>query len=176
MLTRHWNPWADFEQLHREMDELFHSVGASPATRELTSGEGRQTPTGSLATRSPLGVARKGWDIEMPKVEVQETKKTVEVSVELPGVSEEDIELNLSPKGNVLHLKGERREESTEKDEEKGWYRSERHYGVIQRAVPLPAVVSMDGAKAKLKKGVLQVKLSKQKDAPEAKRIPVQAD
>lgn len=113
------------------------------------------------------------WSAFLPKVDLEETKRKVEVTIEVPGLSEKDLELTLSTAGDVLFVRGERKHESETKDEEKNWHRSERYHGVIQRSIQLPCAVSMEGSEAKLSKGVLRAILPKQEDSSEAKRISV---
>ena len=114
--------------------------------------------------RDPIGGA--------PRVDVEEGRKKVEVTIEVPGLSEEDIELTLPDSGDVLFLRGESRHESSD-EEETGAYRTERYYGLIQRSIPLPHPVVMEDAKAKLEKGVLRVVLRKREPGSETKRIHV---
>lgn len=128
----------------------------------------------SFLQMSPFGeMGGSFWGMELPKIDVEETKRRVEVTAEVPGLAEDDLELTLSPAGDVLLLRGERRHASETGEEATGRYRSERYYGVIQRSIALPCAVRMDGAEAKLKNGVLHVKLNKREDSPEAKRITV---
>ena len=91
-----------------------------------------------------------------------ETEAGIEVTVELPGLEEKDIEVSLSDE--ALTIKGEKKVER--KDEKKGYYISERSYGSVYRSIPLPAGVDSDKAEASFKNGVLTVKLPQR---PEAK-------
>lgn len=107
-----------------------------------------------------------------PSTDVTETDKSVNVSVELPGMTEEDIDISLS--GNTMTIRGEKKIEHEE--ERKGVYMSERHYGSFHRTVPLPAGVDPDKAEATYKNGVLTVSLPKTEEAlASIKRIPVKA-
>jgi HSP20 family protein len=105
-----------------------------------------------------------------PALDVSETKDAIVVKAEVPGMDAKDIELSLL--GDVLTLKGEKKQEKEEKDEH--YYRVERSYGAFARAVRLPA--SVDGSKvaASFKNGLLTVTLPK---APAAKgaTIPIKA-
>ena len=105
-----------------------------------------------------------------PSTDVTETDKSVSVSVELPGMSEKDIDISVSD--NAITIRGEKRIEHEE--ERKGVYMSERHYGSFYRTVPLPAGVDPDKAEATFKNGVLTVTLPKTDEAmASVKRIPV---
>jgi HSP20 family protein len=105
-----------------------------------------------------------------PKVDVTETKDTVTVKAELPGVEQPDIAVSL--RDNVLTIKGEKAAETEEKD--KRYHRVERSYGTFTRAMRLPADVDGSKASASFKDGVVTIILPK---APEAKgtTIPVKA-
>lgn len=92
-----------------------------------------------------------------PKIDFHETEKEFRLSAELPGMSEEDIELDLSQ--NVLTIKGEKKEERVEDD--KGWYRMERQYGSFSRSIPLPSEVESSAIEATMKNGVLRVLMPK---------------
>lgn len=92
------------------------------------------------------------------------------ISVELPGVSEEDI--HLSVEGGVVTVSGEK----TETREEKGetWYFSERQYGSFKRSFRLPEDADADKAEAHIKNGVLEVSVPRRKEnAAKSKRIEV---
>ena len=72
--------------------------------------------------------------------DVVETKDHVEVSIELPGMEMNDIEVSVSD--DMLTVKGEKKVERQE--EKKGYYLSERSYGSIYRTIPLPPGVDGD--------------------------------
>jgi len=101
-----------------------------------------------------------------------ETDKSVDVSIELPGMTEKDIDISLT--SDAMTIRGEKKIEHEE--ERKGVYMSERSYGSFYRTVPLPAGVDADKADAKFKNGVLTVSLPKTAEAQaKVKRIPVKA-
>lgn len=107
-----------------------------------------------------------------PSTDVTDTDNSVNVSIELPGMTEKDIDISLS--GNAMTIRGEKKIEHEE--ERKGVYMSERHYGSFYRTVPLPAGVDPEKAEAKFKNGVLTVILPKTEEAlANIKRIPVKA-
>ncbi len=107
-----------------------------------------------------------------PSTDVTETDKSVDVSVELPGMTEDDIDISLS--SNAITIRGEKKVEHEE--ERKGIYMSERAYGSFYRMVPLPVGVDPDKAEAKFKNGVLTVSLPKTAEAQaKIKHIPVKA-
>jgi HSP20 family protein len=106
----------------------------------------------------------------MPRVDVAEDDKAVTVKVELPGMSESDIDVSVSK--DALTLRGEKQEDKEEKG--KNFYRRERSYGSFSRTVPLPAGIDTDRVAAAFKKGVLTVTLPRtQPVAGATKKIPV---
>lgn len=110
----------------------------------------------------------------VPKVDVSETDKEVQVTADLPGIDEKDIEVTLSD--GVLTIKGERKAETEEKDEKKSFHRIERSYGLYQRSIALPAEVEEDKIKADFAKGVLTIKMLKSaKATSRVKKISVKA-
>ena len=94
-----------------------------------------------------------------PTVEVSETGKYVELSAELPGLSEEDIEITLSKDHDAIVMRGEKKFEEEKKD--KNFYRAERQYGSFQRVIALPSPVESDGIEATFKDGVLHMHMPK---------------
>jgi HSP20 family protein len=92
-----------------------------------------------------------------PNVEVTETDTEVVVRAEVPGLEAKDIDLSIT--GDVLTIKGERKEEKEEKEKE--YYRREVHYGSFSRSVQLPSSVDVESVKAECKKGILKVTLGK---------------
>jgi HSP20 family protein len=99
-----------------------------------------------------------------PAVGVTETKDELVLTAELPGMSEDDITIELE--NNVLTISGEKNEERTEGDEERRYHVWERSYGSFQRSFTLPRTVKADAISAHFDQGVLTVTLPK---APEAK-------
>jgi HSP20 family protein len=117
----------------------------------------------------PLGF---GFGEGTPRSDVVETDKGVEVTVELPGLEEKDIDVTLSD--DALTVKAERQVER--KDEKKGYYISERSYGSIFRSIPLPPGVDSDRAEASFRNGVLTVRLPQRPEAKaKVKKIEVKS-
>lgn len=104
-----------------------------------------------------------------PKVDVKESDGEVRVTAELPGVEEKDVEVSVS--GDMLTIKGEKKEEKEEKGEER--YRLERTYGSFRRTFALPCEVDSAKATATYKKGVLTITLPKAAAAKPKATIPV---
>jgi HSP20 family protein len=108
-----------------------------------------------------------------PRVNVTESDAKIEATVELPGLSEENIDLTLTRDGLVIE--GEKKAEKEE--EGKSYHRRERSYGYFRRTIPLPPnVVDQDKVEADFDRGVLTVTLPKREEAqPVARRIPVKS-
>jgi len=107
-----------------------------------------------------------------PSTDISETDTQIEVSVELPGVDEKDVDIALA--GDMLTIRGEKKAEKEDKKE--GYYFAERSYGSFSRAVPLPPGVDIDKASAVFKKGVLTVTVPKTPEAQaKVKKIEVKA-
>jgi HSP20 family protein len=153
--------WHPFESLHREIDRLFDDFGT-----------GFRWPFGrSLFPMAPSFRSQVKWST-MPAVDVVESEKAYEITAELPGMDEKNIEVKVAD--GVLTMKGERQEEKEEK--KKDYYLQERSFGSFQRSFELPESVDADKIEASFKKGVLTVKLPKQPEAQKpAKKIEVKA-
>lgn len=105
-----------------------------------------------------------------PRVDVAETDKEIEVTAELPGMDEKDVEVAIAR--DSLTIRGEKRHMREEKH--KDYHFSERSFGTIQRTIPLPAGVDTDKVEANFKNGVLTVKVPKvEGDKSEVKKIAV---
>jgi HSP20 family protein len=111
-------------------------------------------------------------DASGPRTDVAETEKALQVSVELPGIDQKEIDVSLTD--GALTIKGEKK---NARDENKnGYHLSERSYGSFYRSVPLPQGVDSDKAEAEFKNGVLTVTLPKTQEAlARVKKIDVKA-
>ena len=109
-----------------------------------------------------------GRTIWSPRIEVYERDGKLHVSADLPGLSKDDVHVEVLD--NQLTLEGERRSE--QRDERGGW--SERSYGRFFRSIPLPEGVNPDNASASFENGVLHVTLDAPKRAERrGKQIPI---
>lgn len=93
----------------------------------------------------------------MPRMDVSETDKTVEISAEVPGLETKDVQLNLAD--NVLTIRGVKKSEREEKD--KDYHLVERSFGSFARSVALPEGVKAEDVSAEIAKGVLKVTVRK---------------
>jgi len=148
------DPWQRFRNEFDTMFDRFAGVGM-PSLRRMFE----------LAPEAGLG-------INAPAVDITEDDKAYKIAAELPGLAEKDIEVSVT--GDILTLKGEKRQEKEEKD--KNWYVSERVYGSFQRAFELPQGIDRDKIAAEFTKGVLSITLPKSAEAQkQQKKIDVKA-
>jgi len=98
-----------------------------------------------------------------PTLDLGASDKEYTITVEVPGVSEKDIQLEIV--NDILTIRGEKKQEEEEK--KKDYYRLERSYGTFQRVLSLPEDVDQNGVKATFKKGVLTITLPR-KTLPES--------
>jgi len=105
----------------------------------------------------------------IPAVDIFETPEAVVLKAELPGITAQDISVEV--KDNILTLKGEKKFEKETKEE--NYHRMERSYGSFQRAFTLPETVQQEKAKAKFRDGILEIALPKVEDA-RPRRIKVE--
>lgn len=107
-----------------------------------------------------------------PTLDVRESDKGIEVTAELPGVDDKDIDLEIID--DIMTLKGEKKVEKEEKDEKSGMVMRERSYGAFSRTIRLPYAPDPAKVEAKFKKGVLKVTAPKPKDvAKKTKKIAI---
>ena len=128
-----WRPFGELGSLRREMDRLWDSFfGERPLAR--------------------------AWEREWaPSLDVSETKDNFVVKAEVPGIDAKDIDISLT--GDVLTIKGEKKQEKEEKEED--YHLVERSYGAFSRSIRLPAEVESTKIRASYKNGILRVTLPK---------------
>lgn len=146
-------PLTSISSLQREMNRMFNNIWSTP----------------SMASRIAPSTEAAFFH---PEVEMSETNGHIEVSAEIPGVTEKDIDLTLSPDGKTLALKGVKKLSKEKKD--KDYYYAERSYGEFRRTMTLPSPVNPDKVDAKFHNGVLEIKLTKVEDSSKGvKRIAI---
>ncbi|MGB8364124.1 MAG: Hsp20/alpha crystallin family protein [Rhizomicrobium sp.] len=154
-------PWYPFESLRREVDRLFE---------DFDGGFWRAPFRSSLFDLAPLGGAIAST--AAPAVDIAEKDGEYEITAELPGIDEKDIEVKFANGG--LTIRGEKK---VEKEESKKGYRlSERRYGAFERFFAVPEGIDEDKISAKFAKGVLTVTLPKTAEAQKhEKKIAIKA-
>jgi HSP20 family protein len=154
--------WHPFESLRREIDRLFDDFGV---------GFWQSPFRGSVFDLEPFRRRPIPWSAA-PAVDIAEKTDAYEVTAELPGMDEKNIEVKLV--NGSLTIKGEKKEEREEK--KKDYYLNERRFGSFERSFTVPEGVDADKIEATFQKGVLTVKLPKKPEAikPE-KKIEIKA-
>jgi HSP20 family protein len=139
-----WEPFRELSALQNEMSRWMGQLSGT-----VTPGNGQSST----------------W---LPSVDVWETEDELVLSFDVPGISEDDIAVELDD--NVLTVSG-RRERTTEHSNER-FYRFERRYGTFARSVTLPHGVQEDAIKADYQNGVLEIRVPKPEEQ-KPKRIKV---
>jgi len=145
--------------LHRDMDRWFDDAFKSFGMPSLASNLGFK----GLQDTQLANFYR-------PQIDVSGDDNCYQISLDVPGLDESNLSLEL--KDDVLIIKGEKEERSEDKD--KHYYRVERSYGSFQRTLALPDDAVADEIKANLEKGVLRLEIPRRETADkEVKQIPI---
>jgi len=136
-----------FLQLHRDMNRLFDDT--------LRDWGGSQSQIGG------------GQYSMMPRIDVHEQDNRLEVTAELPGVDQKDVELRLDD--DILTIRGEKRNERKDKQA----HITERSYGSFQRSIQLPFTPKADDIRADFRDGVLTVSIPRQEQQERSRRIEI---
>jgi len=144
-ITR-WDPFREVVSLQNRVNSLFH---------ELRDGDDPVTTAGFT-----------------PAVDIYEDPQKIVLKLEIPGIDQKDLDVRVE--NNTLTVKGERKFESEEK--EQNFHRIERRYGSFFRAFSLPNTVNTEDVAASYNAGVLKLELSKKAEAqPKQIQIKVAA-
>ena len=130
-----WDPFREVVALQNRVNSLF---------RDLNEGEGQVAATSFT-----------------PAVDIYEDAHKVVLKLEVPGIEEKDLDVRVE--NNTLTVKGERRFEAEEK--EQNFHRIERRYGSFFRAFTLPSTVDAEHVAASYTAGVLKLELAKKPEA-----------
>ena len=146
-VSRAWGSLLDgWQQLYQKASGAITRFAPGTAKEKGTDLESRETTRRSS-----------GWGVLA--AEVFDDKKNVVVRLEVPGLEPDEIELKVL--NNMLVVRGEKQ---VQRERDEGHYHVlECAYGAFERAIPLPAEVDSNGAKAGYKRGVLRVELPKVK-------------
>jgi HSP20 family protein len=107
-----------------------------------------------------------------PAVEVEEKEGSLVVRAELPGMSKDDVKVELAPEG--LLIEGERKQTHEERGE-RGMVRSEWRYGRFSRLIPLPDEANVGQAKAQFRDGILEVTVPIPEEKRRRREIPIES-
>ncbi len=133
-----WDPSGDLAAIQQEMNRLFESF--------LGHGPGRVQPV------------ERAW---APPMDVCETQTDVRILVELPGIPQSQIQIEIVE--GVLTIRGERYPDPAFRQDQ--LIRMERRYGPFSRSLNLPSIVDAEGVRAAYRNGVLEVRLPKRPEA-----------
>lgn len=142
-----WEPFRDLLTLQERMNRLFEE------------GFGRKDIEDTY---------RENW---MPPVDIYETENDLVFAVELPGVEQKDVEIQV--KDNNLLIKGGRKPE--EEVNKESYHRMERSHGMFQRTFMLPNYVDHNKVKATFKNGMLRITMPKRSET-KPKQITITAE
>src|SRR2546421_4370584 len=147
-------PFTFVRRFSEEMDRLFEDFGF---------GRGLLAPSfeSNLDRLGTLGTAT--W---APQVELLERDDQLIVRADLPGMTKDDINVDIND--NSVVIRGERKSEHEE--DEEGYYRSERSYGSFYRRIPLPSGVKAGEASADFRNGVLEITMPTSQTSEEKHR------
>jgi HSP20 family protein len=149
IMTR-WDPFQDLRSAQDEMAEMSPMLAHALGLR-AQQGSGQATTT--------------AW---APALDISERKDAYLVTVELPGVEADDLQVTLED--GLLTIQGERH--FAHDSSEQQFHRVERRYGAFRRSITLPAHVMAEGIEASADNGVLQIVVPKMEEA-KPKRIQV---
>ncbi len=133
--------------LHRQIDQVFTEFFGAEMPRLA-----RARPSGRFS----------------PDMDVSETDTRYEVTAELPGMDEKDIDVTLAD--GVLTVRGEKHSQTEEREDDKHHYRLERSFGAFRRSFRLPAEIDTEDVSASFEKGVLKIVVPKKAAAKTATR------
>ena len=143
------SPFSFMRRFGEEMDRLFEDFDL-----------GRELMPRSLAQMAE-------WS---PQVEVTERDGQLIVRADLPGVSKDDVQVEL--RDDAILIRGQRKQEREEKRE--GYYRSERAYGSFYRQIPLPNGVKTENATATFRDGVLEITMPAPQGEARGRQLQIQ--
>jgi len=144
-----WDPWGEMVSLRDAMERL-----VSDSFVRGRSGDVAGAGASTLA------------------VDVHEQGDDFVLTAPTPGVQPEDVEITV--RGDLVRIRGERRDEREESGDDRRWLMREQRFGSFERVLRLPSPVSADSAQAEFKDGILTVTLPKTEESKE-RRIPIQA-
>jgi HSP20 family protein len=147
MSVSRWDPFQDLLSIQDEMNQLFTRAAGQRPSQGTESGRQRM------------------W---APALDISERKDAYVVTVEVPGVKPEELDITLED--GLLTIQGER--QFTQESSEQQWHRVERRYGSFRRSITLPSQVQAESIEASFDNGVLEVVVPKAEEA-KPKKISV---
>ena len=138
MAITRWDAFRDVLALQNRMNSIFQEYNRN-------QGEGDSLVTAAF----------------VPPVDIYEDEQKIALNLEVPGMKESDLDIQLE--NNLLTVKGERKFEKEEKEE--NFHRIERRYGSFYRSFTIPSTVNPENIKASYNAGVLKLELAKKAEA-----------
>jgi HSP20 family protein len=145
MAITRWDPFRDVLTLQNRLNSLFQDYRG-------------QNESDGVSTAAFV-----------PPVDIYEDEHKIVLKLEVPGLKQEDLDIQVE--NNILTVRGERKFEKEEKEE--NFHRIERRYGSFFRSFTVPTTVNTDGVKASYDSGVLRIELEKRAEA-KPRQIKVQ--
>ncbi len=145
-----WQPLEELDALRHQINRLFDNIGHE----ELG-----------------LGLFPKMQETHwIPAIELQETETDLVLKVQVPGIEPEKLDVQVSE--NAVFLTGEYQEQKKAND--KGFMKSEFHYGQFKRVIPLPLAIQRDHVQAAMVDGLLTITMPKAQSAiPNVVKVPL---
>ena len=146
------SPFSLMRRMMEDMDRVFEDFGLG---RSFGFGRGLSPLWGGAGQGLWSDATDGGTTLWSPAIEVFEQGNNLVVRADLPGLSKDDVNVDVTD--DAITIEGERRSESEDRGE--GFYRSERSYGRFFRSIPLPEGTDANKADATFKDGVLEITL-----------------
>jgi HSP20 family protein len=138
MAITRWDPFRDVLALQSRLNSLFE---------DFTRGQGEQDALTTAAF--------------VPPVDIYEDEHKVVLKMEVPGIKQEELDIRVE--NNTLTVRGERKFEKEEKQE--NFHRIERRYGSFYRAFTVPSTVDTESVQASYEDGVLKIEMQKKAES-----------
>jgi HSP20 family protein len=150
-------PVDELRRLQKRMNRLMEDLGLSELEARYIEEMQRLQKRMSEMLEEAETIPMEG-NILMPLADVKETEEAIVVTMDLPGVEKQDVDISISD--DELRVVAEKRAET--EVSEKDYHKRERTYKRFERMVKLPVSVKTEEAKARLENGVLEITLPKE--------------
>lgn len=134
-----WDPFRELRSIQDRVSRAFGTPGRRERDEEMSLG---------------------AW---LPPVDISEDKDKITLTAELPGFTENQVQLDME--GNVLTIRGERKFEEEKAGDGRNYHRVERAYGQFVRSFTLPTNVDRENIQARFRNGLLEIDLPKREEA-----------
>ncbi len=126
--------------------------------------------------RTPLLIPAESKEGEVvkyrrPLTDLKETENELIMDLEMPGITKDDINIKVTE--DSIEIKAEKKYETKEEDEKKGYFFQERRYQGYYRSIPLPSGIKAEETEAKFDNGILEITMKKAEEKEKALKINV---